>query len=73
MRRCLALIVAVVLCSFVSADEPVDLEAVNKIRFQGFHRSQVMDVARHISDVIGPRVTGSPQHRVANDWTCSKL
>ncbi len=69
MRRCLALIVAVVLCSFVSADEPVDLEAVNKIRFQGFHRSQVMDTARHLTDHIGSRLTGSPALKEANEWT----
>lgn len=33
------------------------------------HNNQLMENAEHLSDVIGPRLTGSPQQRAARDWT----
>ncbi|HEX4965968.1 MAG TPA: M20/M25/M40 family metallo-hydrolase [Thermoanaerobaculia bacterium] len=51
------------------AQEPVDLGMVNRIREEGFHRSQVMDTAYHLTEVLGPRLTGSPELKAANDWT----
>jgi hypothetical protein len=55
------------------AEEPVDLDMINKIRYEGFHRSQVMDTLEHLSDVIGSRLTGSPGLAEANEWTREKL
>ncbi|HEV7502208.1 MAG TPA: M20/M25/M40 family metallo-hydrolase [Vicinamibacteria bacterium] len=55
------------------ADEAVDLEMVSRIRDEGFTNSKVMDTAAYLTDVIGPRVTGSPQMRQANDWTRQQL
>jgi carboxypeptidase Q len=51
------------------AEEPVDLSAMTRIRDEGLHRSQVMDTLFHLTDVIGPRLTGSPQLKEANEWT----
>lgn len=51
------------------AEEPVDLSVMTRIREEGFRRSQVMDTLFHLTDVIGPRLTGSPQLKEANDWT----
>jgi hypothetical protein len=51
------------------AEEPVDLAMMTRIRDEGFRRSQVMDTLFHLTDVIGPRLTGSPQLKEANDWT----
>ena len=51
----------------------VDLDIVNKIRDEGFNRSQVMETLSYLSDEIGPRLTGSPALRQANDWTAAKL
>lgn len=51
----------------------VDLDIVNKIRDEGFHRSQVMETLSYLSDEIGPRLTGSPALRKANRWTAKKL
>jgi hypothetical protein len=53
--------------------EPVDLQMVTRIRDEGFHRSQVMETVTHLTEVIGPRLTGSPQMKEANDWTRKKL
>jgi carboxypeptidase Q len=57
----------------VSAQEPVDLDALTRIRNEGFRHSQVMDTVRHLTDEIGPRVTGSPQAKEASEWTRKQL
>jgi hypothetical protein len=53
--------------------EKVDLEMMKKIREEGFQRSQVMDTLSWMTDVVGPRLTGSPQMKHANEWTKNKL
>lgn len=62
-----------VLCLSVSglamAQEPVDLEMVNRIRQEAFHNSQVMATLSHLTESIGPRLTNSPQMTQANAWT----
>lgn len=58
--------------NFSYADE-VDLDIISKIRDEGFNRSQVMETLRHLSDNIGPRLTGSPSLLEANHWTRDKL
>src|SRR4030095_9896801 len=61
------------LVSAVPAQERVDLEMVTKIRLEGFNNSKVMDTASELMDRIGPRLTGSPQMKAANEWTRQKL
>ncbi|HEX6199840.1 MAG TPA: M20/M25/M40 family metallo-hydrolase [Thermoanaerobaculia bacterium] len=56
-----------------AAAEPVDWEAINRIRNEGFHHSQVMETARGLTEVVGPRLTGSPGMRRANEWTRDQL
>ncbi len=55
------------------AEETVNLDMVNRIRDEGFNHSHVMDNLGYLTDVIGPRLTGSPQLRQANDWTLAKF
>ena len=55
------------------SEEPVDWEMVTRIRDEGFRRSEVMSTLRHLTDAIGPRLTGSPSMRQANEWTRSRL
>lgn len=57
----------------LAAEEPVDWEMVGRIRDEGFHHSQVMKTLGHLTDTIGPRLTGSPQMKQANDWTRQQL
>jgi len=56
-----------------AAAEPVDWEMVTRIRDEGLKRSQVMKTLRHLTDGIGPRLTGSPALRQANEWTRDQL
>lgn len=55
------------------ATEPVDLDAIYRIKDEGLERSQVMDVAWWLTEVHGPRLTNSPQLRAAADWAVAKL
>ncbi len=62
-----------ILVSALAAAQPVDLEMVNKIRAEGLERSQVMEIARALTEEIGPRLTGSTGMKRANDWTRTKF
>ena len=56
-----------------AANEPVDYDAIYKIKDEGFQRSQVMDIVSYLTDVYGPRLTGSPNIKQAAEWTVKKL
>jgi carboxypeptidase Q len=53
--------------------EPVDWNMVSRMRDEGFRRSEVMETARHLTEEIGHRLTGSPGMRKANQWTRDRL
>ena len=66
----------VVILLFVPAlwsQEKVDLEAISRIRYEGFHNSKVMEYATGLMDSIGERLTGSPNMKRANEWTRDQL
>lgn len=46
---------------------------LEKIKDEGMNRSQVMRTISMLTDVYGPRLTGSPQSRVAAEWTANQL
>src|SRR6185369_13713988 len=48
-------------------------EAIQRIKDEGMNRSQVMQTLSYLSDVIGPRLTGSPNMKRANEWTRDQL
>lgn len=50
-----------------------DLDAVNRIRAEALERSQVMETARVLTDELGPRLSGSPAMKRANEWTRDRL
>jgi hypothetical protein len=56
-----------------SPAQPSLAEATARIRDEGLNRSQVMPTLSYLTDVIGPRLTGSPNLRRANEWTRDKL
>jgi hypothetical protein len=41
---------------------------IGRIRAEGQERSQLYPLAQALLDSIGPRLTGSPQQKKANDW-----
>jgi hypothetical protein len=71
--RFLILLFAVLLTPFATAGEPVDLEVVHRIRAEAFQRSQVMESLGHLTDVIGPRLPGSPAYMKAAEWSVERV
>jgi len=67
--------IVVILLSSPSSwsQEKVDLETITRIRYEGFHNSQVMHLASGLMDSIGDRLTGSPNMKRANEWTRDQL
>ncbi|MDQ2888983.1 MAG: M20/M25/M40 family metallo-hydrolase [Gemmatimonadota bacterium] len=55
------------------AQERVDMDAISRIRQEGLEHSQIPQLAHHLTDVIGPRLTGSPGMKAANEWTAATL
>jgi hypothetical protein len=48
-------------------------DAIARIRDEGLNHSQVMETLSYLTEVIGPRLTGSPNLKRANEWTRDKL
>jgi hypothetical protein len=53
--------------------EKVDTAAIAQIREQGLKQSKVMDLLFQMTDVHGPRLTGSPGFESAGDWAVATL
>ena len=58
-----------------AASEKIDYDAINKIKEQGMQaqNSQVMEIASWLTDVLGPRLSGSPNTQKAGEWTVGKM
>ncbi len=71
-RRFAVALVAMVITTLAVpawAGESVDLEMMTRIRQEEFRDSKVMDTLSELTDDIGPRLTGSPNMKRANEWT----
>ncbi|HSL20103.1 MAG TPA: M20/M25/M40 family metallo-hydrolase [Vicinamibacterales bacterium] len=55
------------------ADETIDYATNAKIRKEGRERSQLMRTLHHLTDVYGPRLTGSPNYKAAADWAAKQM
>ena len=55
------------------AQETVDQAVVQKIRHEGLENSQVMKTAFYLTDVSGPRLSGSPELRHAQEWAMGQF
>ena len=57
----------------VLAEEKVDLGVIHRIKSEAFENSKVMDHLFFLTDVHGPRLTGSPNFQAAADWATKTL
>ena len=67
---------ALVICaSLASAQAPsaIDPDINKKIRAEENDHSQIMHTMHFLTDVYGPRLTGSPNHKAAADWAMKQL
>lgn len=69
----LALLVAPGLAPAQMVQEQIDLDVIEQIRAEGFERSRIMELGGYLTDVIGPRLSGSPAMMRANEWTAEQL
>jgi carboxypeptidase Q len=56
-----------------TAQERIDRDVNERIRAEGLGNSQIAELAGHLTEVIGPRLTGSPGMKRANEWTAAKF
>ena len=76
MRRVLSLSVALFFITVtLSAQAPagVDPATVNRIRGEAITRSQAMETHWWLSEVYGPRATGTPAYQQGADWVMKKF
>ena len=53
--------------------EHIDSAMNTRIRVEGLEHSQVLSLFNHLTNVIGPRLTGSPAFKAAADWAAAQL
>src|SRR5688572_32847462 len=73
MRKILAVLLLTGLTNLLFAQEKLDMDMIQKIRETGLERSKVMDIAFHLTDVNGPRLSGSPGLMRASEWARTEL
>ena len=57
----------------ILAQERLDLDVIDKIKKEGLKNSKVMEIAFQLTDVNGPRLSGSPGFTKAANWAKSQL
>lgn len=59
--------------SLQSVSAQFDSEINQKIRAEGKNNSQIMKTIQVLTDVYGPRLTGSPNLKAAGEWAASQM
>ncbi len=76
MRRASRLLLPLMvlgLATPLAAQYRVDTTGAGRLIEEALQRSQLMDNLQHLSDIIGPRLSGSPAMRRANDWMADRF
>src|SRR5687768_16799193 len=70
----MALIVAAVAAVPAAQQTTNNAADVNaRIRAEGEKNSQILRTLHYLTDVYGPRLTGSPNHKAAAEWTVKQM
>lgn len=73
-RRALALgLIATLLCLPLFAQSQSDKDLLERIRKEEANNSQIMKTMHMFTDVYGPRLTGSPNHKAAAEWAVKQM
>ena len=73
MRKFSFLLLLLAIALYTSAQEKLDLDMIKKIRQEGTVNSKVMDIAFHLTDVNGPRLSASPGLIKASNWAKDEM
>ncbi len=55
------------------AEERLDNEVMAKLRKEGQDNSRILNTLHYLTDVYGPRLTGSPQLKAAGEWAVKEM
>ena len=73
MKLIAVLFMTVIMTTTAVAQSAVDTTGIGRLLDQTMNRSEVMRNLQYLSDVIGPRLSGTPAMRRANEWTASRF
>jgi hypothetical protein len=73
MNRALALALALMLPADAAAQSVLDGDVAARIRREATDRSQIMRTLEVLTDLYGPRVTGSPSLQAAGEWAVKTM
>ena len=65
--------VSLVLCLVLAGQERIDFEVNDRIRQEAVENSRIRRTIHYLTDVVGPRLTGSPQCRTASEWAARQM
>jgi carboxypeptidase Q len=68
-----SIVLAALLAVPALSQERVDLGLVDRVKTEAFENSKVMETLRNLTDVHGPRLTGSPGFEDAAKWAMGEL
>ncbi len=68
-----AFIVLALAVSALHSQSATDPDINQKIRAEETDHSQIMHTMHFLTDVYGPRLTGSPNHKAAADWAIKEM
>jgi Zn-dependent M28 family amino/carboxypeptidase len=72
-RRVVALSLIFSMLSLPVAAQNGSGDLLSRIRKEAMERSQIMKTMHMFTDVYGPRLTGSPNHRAAAEWAVKQM
>jgi carboxypeptidase Q len=79
MQKAFGLLIAAAILASISPASataqtfPVDDPVLQGMWREGMEMSQAHELAQALLDSIGPRLTGSPAHKAANEWAVARL
>src|ERR1041384_5811673 len=72
-RRVIALSLVLSLLSLRIAAQNGSGDMLSRIRKEALDHSQIMKTMHMFTDLYGPRLTGSPNHKAAADWAVKQM
>ena len=72
-RSCIFVALVAVALAVPAAQERIDQDVFWKIRQEGSTNSSIMQTLHVLTDVHGPRLTGSPQLKAAGEWAIQQM
>ncbi len=73
LKRFVAFLLALSLLTLPALAQNGGGEVLTRIRAEAMERSQIMKTMHMFTDLYGPRLTGSPNHKAAAEWAVKQM